>query len=100
MPYKHWREALRVARRMVRRGVAVGVRVTARRIVALQERGEELCEDCGCETLPDVCCCGSTLDEHGWGNEHPFVPMGCDCYRRAADAWAAADAAARKEWAF
>lgn len=85
-PSRDWRGALRVARHMVRRGIAVGVRVTARRIVALREHGEELCYGCGCETLPDVCGCGSARDDHGWGDGHPFVPIGCDCFRRAAAA--------------
>lgn len=22
---------------------------------------------------PDLCCCGSMLQDHGWGDNHPFV---------------------------
>lgn len=22
---------------------------------------------------PDLCCCGSMLENHGWGDDHPFV---------------------------
>ena len=38
------------------------------------------CEQCGQEIDPDTCVCGLSKDEHGL-EEHPFIPMGCNCYR-------------------
>jgi hypothetical protein len=46
--------------------------------------GHEICTGCGQEIDPDCCGCGSGLEdsEHGsWNYTHPFIPMGCDCYR-------------------
>ena len=40
-----------------------------------------LCPGCGNEIDPDWCCCGDSKDSHGYSSGHPFVPMGCDCYR-------------------
>jgi len=44
-----------------------------------------ICKGCGKEHDPDVCWCGTPLDQHTY-EEHPFVPMGCDCYRVKEDA--------------
>lgn len=38
------------------------------------------CEQCGQEIDPDTCACGLSKSEHGL-EEHPFIPMGCNCYR-------------------
>lgn len=42
--------------------------------------GLETCEGCGEMVDPSVCHCGIEHDRHV-GEEHSFVPMGCDCYR-------------------
>lgn len=81
---KQWHDALKQARLMRRWGLRAGARVTARRIVALREVGEDLCVGCGNRILPDVCGCGSDLKGHGFDDGHPFVPMGCDCLRQVA----------------
>lgn len=39
------------------------------------------CSGCNQEIDPDTCWCGQSID-HGYDN-HPVVPMGCDCYRDA-----------------
>lgn len=44
------------------------------------------CGGCGQEIDPEVCGCGSSRQGHGWGDGHPFIPMGCDCMRARAPA--------------
>lgn len=39
------------------------------------------CTGCGQEIDPEVCQCGQSIN-HGYDN-HPIVPMGCDCWRRS-----------------
>jgi hypothetical protein len=49
--------------------------------------GDELCGGCGQSIDPTTCGCGGYPDdsEHGSGGvdayTHPFIPMGCDCFR-------------------
>lgn len=78
-----WRDALKWSRLLCRLGVAVGVRVTARRVIKLREVDADLCEGCGAEIMPEVCCCGLEQPHDWWADNHPFVPMGCNCMRRA-----------------
>lgn len=40
----------------------------------------DVCPSCKADIDPDVCGCGIDLDHHRW-EEHPFVSLGCDCYR-------------------
>ncbi len=80
-PDQGWRNALKHARRVKRQGHAVGVRTTAREILDLRAVGEDICDGCGAVILPEVCGCGSDCRHHSWGDGHPFVPMGCNCYR-------------------
>ena len=45
------------------------------------EDGREVCSGCDQEIDPDCCGCGDSKQGHSaWGG-HPFVPMGCHCYR-------------------
>jgi hypothetical protein len=52
-----------------------------------EEEENAICPGCQQMIDPTTCHCGSGEKdaEHGWyGYEaytHPFVPMGCDCYR-------------------
>lgn len=39
------------------------------------------CPDCHQEIDPGSCWCGETRESHRWVYDHPFVPLGCDCYR-------------------
>jgi hypothetical protein len=39
----------------------------------------EKCKGCGEMVEPDICWCGQSID-HGYDN-HPAIPMGCNCYR-------------------
>lgn len=41
------------------------------------------CDGCGQEIDPDCCGCGGSKEGHGnvMNEGHPFIPMGCDCYR-------------------
>jgi hypothetical protein len=44
--------------------------------------GTGICSGCGVEVDYDVCHCGAYPEEHGLGGEeHSFVPMGCNCMR-------------------
>lgn len=41
-----------------------------------------ICPGCKNELLdPDVCYCGSSKSDHSGYDNHPFVPIGCDCLR-------------------
>jgi len=42
-----------------------------------------VCEGCGQEIDPDCCGCGQSKESHAAAYDagHPFIPMGCDCYR-------------------
>ena len=39
------------------------------------------CLGCGREIDLDFCWCGSHRASHGLSDNHPFIPMGCDCHR-------------------
>jgi hypothetical protein len=39
------------------------------------------CSGCGNEIDPDTCWCGDLKEGHERVMEHPFIPMGCNCYR-------------------
>lgn len=41
------------------------------------------CDGCGKEIDPDCCGCGGSKEGHGnvINEGHPFIPMGCDCFR-------------------
>ena len=39
------------------------------------------CRWCKNEIDPDCCWCGVGPEDHGVYDNHPFVPMGCDCGR-------------------
>lgn len=42
----------------------------------------EACPHCKQEIDPEVCWCGEKQDAHqSYDNYHPFIPMGCNCYR-------------------
>lgn len=43
------------------------------------------CSGCGQEIDPDTCWCGQPKGEHGYYDNHTFVPMGCDCFRAKGD---------------
>lgn len=43
--------------------------------------GREVCPGCGNEIDPDCCGCGDPREGHSLYAGHPFIPMGCDCYR-------------------
>lgn len=43
------------------------------------EERREVCRGCGYETDPDMCWCGSYIEEHGMYDGHQPVPMGCVC---------------------
>jgi hypothetical protein len=40
-----------------------------------------ICPGCKNEIDPDVCGCGDSKENHTGWEGHPFIPMGCDCYR-------------------
>ena len=40
-----------------------------------------ICPGCGNQIDPTVCCCGSDVEYHHESENHPFIPMGCDCHR-------------------
>lgn len=54
---------------------------------ALDEQGDGrgMCGGCRREIDPETCGCGSEKRHHGVWDGHPFVPMGCDCYRDKGD---------------
>jgi hypothetical protein len=60
------------------------IRALLGHIAALQQRNDESegshCSSCGNAIDPDCCWCGTTAPNHV-GEEHGFVPMGCDCGR-------------------
>lgn len=39
------------------------------------------CPNCGEMIDPDTCWCGQPEKEHGYSDNHMFIPMGCNCYR-------------------
>jgi len=43
----------------------------------------EICPGCHQEIDPDCCGCGDSKEYHAsaYNAGHPFIPMGCDCYR-------------------
>jgi hypothetical protein len=43
------------------------------------------CSRCNNEIDPERCWCGARTEDHGWINDHPFVPAGCDCLRDESD---------------
>lgn len=52
-----------------------------RRLMA-RSRHRDLCSGCGKEIDESTCWCGDAIDKRGtWHDNHPPVPMGCECYR-------------------
>ena len=46
----------------------------------------DTCADCGSEIDETVCWCGTLRTDHGgFGENHSFVPMGCNCHRAMPD---------------
>lgn len=43
----------------------------------------EVCPSCWSVIDREVCGCGVTLADHSPFTGHPFIPMGCDCYRES-----------------
>lgn len=47
-----------------------------------KETARPVCDGCGREIDPETCGCGSARVGHSYELDgHPFIPMGCDCYR-------------------
>jgi hypothetical protein len=47
-----------------------------------KETARPVCDGCGREIDPETCGCGSARVGHIYEFDgHPFIPMGCDCYR-------------------
>ena len=46
----------------------------------MKDNEREICDCCNKEIDKEVCWCGQPVDEHGYYDNHGFIPMGCECY--------------------
>lgn len=53
--------------------VLAGIGYISLRIILISVNNKLIVRKANKFGTPDLCCCGSMLKDHGWGDNHPFV---------------------------